>query len=148
MGLFQDSLKKWFYTNNSSAASSDARVPLLNANGTPKGSDTMANLASVLGGVYLSFSSGMSTATTTANTPYNLLEIENNGTVLFLFSYAGRRGIYAANQDKITEIAPSRAVNINQEEGSHKLYVDASSRKVYFTSVNSQSISWKILQVL
>ena len=102
----------------------------------------------LLGGVYLSFSSGMSTATTTANTPYNLLEIENNGTVLFLFSYAGRRGIYAANQDKITEIAPSRAVNINQEEGSHKLYVDASSRKVYFTSVNSQSISWKILQVL
>ena len=102
----------------------------------------------MLGGVYLSFSSGMSTATTTANTPYNLLEIENNGTVLFLFSYAGRRAIYAANQDKITEIAPSRAVNINQEEGSHKLYVDASSRKVYFTSVNSQSISWKILQVL
>lgn len=52
MGLFQDSLKKWFYTNNSSAASSDARVPLLNANGSPKGSDTMANLASVLGGLY------------------------------------------------------------------------------------------------
>ena len=50
MGLFQDSLKKWFYTNNSSAASSDARVPLLNADGSPKGSDTMANLASVLGG--------------------------------------------------------------------------------------------------
>lgn len=49
MGLFQDSLKKWFYTNNTNAASSDARVPLLNANGTPKGSDTMANLASVLG---------------------------------------------------------------------------------------------------
>jgi hypothetical protein len=49
MGLFRDSLKKWFYTNNSSAASSDARVPLLNADGTPKGSDTMVNLASVLG---------------------------------------------------------------------------------------------------
>ena len=47
---FFDSLKKWFYTRNSSAASSDARVPLLDASGNPKGSDTMANLASVLGG--------------------------------------------------------------------------------------------------
>lgn len=52
MGLFQDSLKKWFYTNNTSAASSDARVPLLNANGTPKGSDTMSNLALFLGGLF------------------------------------------------------------------------------------------------
>ena len=48
---FFDSLKKWFYTRNSSAASSDARVPLLDASGNPKGSDTMANIASVLGGV-------------------------------------------------------------------------------------------------
>ena len=46
---FFESLKKWFYTKNSSAASSDARVPLLDASGNPKGSDTMANLASVLG---------------------------------------------------------------------------------------------------
>lgn len=50
MGTFQASLKKWFYTNNSSAAAIDARVPLLNANGSPKGSDTMANVASVLNG--------------------------------------------------------------------------------------------------
>lgn len=49
MAFFSDLLKKWFYTNSSSAASSDARVPLLNANGTPKGSDTMANIASILG---------------------------------------------------------------------------------------------------
>lgn len=49
MALFKDLLKKWFYTNSSSAASSDARVPLLDASGNPKGSDTMANLASVLG---------------------------------------------------------------------------------------------------
>lgn len=49
MAFFSDLLKKWFYTNNSSAASSDARIPLLTATGEPKGSDTMANLASVLG---------------------------------------------------------------------------------------------------
>ena len=49
MANFNDLLKKWFYNNNSQAASSDARVALLNSDGTPKGSDTMANLASVLG---------------------------------------------------------------------------------------------------
>ena len=51
MASFSDLLKKWFYTNSSSAASSDARIPLLTATGEPKGSDTMANIASVLGGV-------------------------------------------------------------------------------------------------
>lgn len=50
MALFKDLLKKWFYQNSSSAASSDARVPLLTATGDPKGSDTMANISSVLGG--------------------------------------------------------------------------------------------------
>lgn len=48
MGFFQDSLKKWFYTNNSSAASSDVRIPLLNANGTPKGSDTILNVSKII----------------------------------------------------------------------------------------------------
>lgn len=48
MGFFQDSLKKWFYTNSSSAASSDARIPLLNANGTPKGSDTIPNISKII----------------------------------------------------------------------------------------------------
>jgi len=48
MGTFKDSLKKWFYTNNSQAASSDARIPLLTATGDPKGSDTIANLRTVL----------------------------------------------------------------------------------------------------
>lgn len=48
MGTFQDSLKKWFYTNSSSAASSDARIPLLNANGTPKGSDTIPNISKII----------------------------------------------------------------------------------------------------
>lgn len=57
MGFFKDSLKKWFYTNSSSAASSDARIPLLTATGDPKGSDTMANLASVLGVQYKTLSS-------------------------------------------------------------------------------------------
>lgn len=45
---FEVSLKKWFYSNNSSAASSDARVPLLNTNGTPKGSDTMSNVSKII----------------------------------------------------------------------------------------------------
>lgn len=44
-----DSLKKYFYKNGSSEASSDARIPLLTSTGEPKGSDTMANIASVLG---------------------------------------------------------------------------------------------------
>ena len=48
MGFFQDSLKKLFYTNNSSAASSDVRIPLLNANGTPKGSDTILNVSKII----------------------------------------------------------------------------------------------------
>lgn len=61
MGMFQDSLKKWFYTNNSQAASSDARIPLLTASGAPKGSDTMANLASVISNV--SFTGGVGVAT-------------------------------------------------------------------------------------
>lgn len=60
MGMFQDSLKKWFYTNNSQAASSDARIPLLTASGAPKGSDTMANLASVISNV--SFTGGVGVA--------------------------------------------------------------------------------------
>lgn len=46
MGLFQDSLKKWFYTNSSSAIQNNAaRVPLLDANGNPIGSDTIPNVA-------------------------------------------------------------------------------------------------------
>ena len=48
MGTFKDALKKWFYTENSSAASSDARVALMDANGDPKGSDTMLNVAKSL----------------------------------------------------------------------------------------------------
>ena len=45
---FFDSLKKWFYTKNSSAASSDARVPLLTSTGEPKGSDTMYNVSKII----------------------------------------------------------------------------------------------------
>lgn len=54
MALFKDLLKKWFYTNSSQAASETARVPLLDASGNPIGSDTMTNIASVLGGIMLS----------------------------------------------------------------------------------------------
>ena len=43
-----DSLKRWFFDNNSSAASNDARIPLLNADGTPKGSDTIPNVSKII----------------------------------------------------------------------------------------------------
>lgn len=45
MGTFSDSLKRWFYQNNSSAATSTARIPLLDASGNPIGSDTLENIA-------------------------------------------------------------------------------------------------------
>lgn len=47
MGFFKDSLKKWFYTNNSQAASSTARIPLLDASGNPIGSDTIGKVAAI-----------------------------------------------------------------------------------------------------
>ena len=40
----KDSLKKWFFTNNSQAATTSARIPLLDASGNPIGSDTPNNL--------------------------------------------------------------------------------------------------------
>ena len=45
MGRFQDSLKKWFYTNSSSAIGNAGRIPLLNSSGEPIGSDTIENTA-------------------------------------------------------------------------------------------------------
>ena len=44
MGSFKDSLKKWFYTQGTTAASASARLPLLDASGNPIGSDTPDNL--------------------------------------------------------------------------------------------------------
>ena len=44
MGTFKDSLKKWFYTQGTQAASNSARIPLLDASGNPIGSDTLNNL--------------------------------------------------------------------------------------------------------
>lgn len=44
MGTFKDSLKKWFYTQGTQAASNSARIPLLDASGNPIGSDTPDNL--------------------------------------------------------------------------------------------------------
>ena len=44
MGTFKDSLKKWFYTQGTQAASDSARIPLLDAGGNPIGSDTPNNL--------------------------------------------------------------------------------------------------------
>ena len=44
MGTFKDSLKKWFYTQGTQAATASARIPLLDASGNPIGSDTPNNL--------------------------------------------------------------------------------------------------------
>lgn len=48
MGTFKDSLKKWFYTQGTQAASASARIPLLDASGNPVGSNTMANIGKIL----------------------------------------------------------------------------------------------------
>lgn len=44
MGTFKDSLKKWFYTQGTTAAAATSRIPLLDASGNPIGSDTLDNL--------------------------------------------------------------------------------------------------------
>lgn len=50
MSYILDSIKALFTKNTTNAASqSGARVPIMSADGTPIGVDTMANLASVLG---------------------------------------------------------------------------------------------------
>lgn len=50
MGYILDSIKALFTKNTTNAASvSGARVPIMSADGTPIGNDSMANLASVLG---------------------------------------------------------------------------------------------------
>lgn len=48
MALFKDSLKKWFYTQGTSAGTTGSRVPLLDASGNPIGSNTMANFGKLL----------------------------------------------------------------------------------------------------
>lgn len=45
MANFSDLLKKWFYTNSSSAIGNAGRIPLLNSSGEPIGSDTIENTA-------------------------------------------------------------------------------------------------------
>ena len=44
MGTFKDSLKKWFYTQCTTAANSKSRIPLLDESGNPIGSDTPDNI--------------------------------------------------------------------------------------------------------
>ena len=52
MGLFTEAVKRMFSRNTTNAASqSGARVPIVNVNGDPIGNDSLANFASVLGGV-------------------------------------------------------------------------------------------------
>lgn len=52
MGTFKDSLKKWFYTQNTSPTVSDvSRIPLLNTSGDPVGSSTLKQILSIGYGV-------------------------------------------------------------------------------------------------
>lgn len=54
MGYILDSIKALFTKNTTNAASvSGARVPIVSADGTPIGNDSLANLASVLGAISL-----------------------------------------------------------------------------------------------
>lgn len=46
MGTLTNALKSLFYSNNSNAASATSRIPLLDTNGNPVGSDTLANINS------------------------------------------------------------------------------------------------------
>ena len=48
MKTFEDSLKRWFYENNSNALENGARVCLLDASGNPIGSDTIERVASFM----------------------------------------------------------------------------------------------------
>lgn len=41
MGFFKDSLKRWFFQNNSQSAGNDVLVPVLDANGNAVGSDNI-----------------------------------------------------------------------------------------------------------
>ena len=49
MGTFKDSLKKWFYTQGSASGTTGSRVPLLDASGNPVGSNTVENIAKIMG---------------------------------------------------------------------------------------------------
>lgn len=74
---FDKSLKKWFYTNNSSAVGSGARVPLLNANGEPIGSDTYANVAKGIIGDGANIGNGYGVCSTAANETAKTVTITN-----------------------------------------------------------------------
>ncbi len=117
MGFFKDSLKKWFYTNNSSAASSDARIPLLTSAGEPKGSDTMANLASVLGATNKNISIGTFASgetKTITNTIYKLLliSVNTNGIWIIVLCQQSEYSIVAkgARWDSFFNVAYSDSV--------------------------------------
>lgn len=47
MGAFEDSLKKWFYTQGTQAGTTGSRIPLLDASGNPIGSDTIGKVVAI-----------------------------------------------------------------------------------------------------
>ena len=48
MGTFKDSLKKWFYTQGTTAGTTGSRIPLLDASGNPIGSNTLQNVGKLM----------------------------------------------------------------------------------------------------
>lgn len=48
---FVNALKKWFYTNGTAVGTTTSRIPLLDTNGNPIGSNTVPNIAALFGGL-------------------------------------------------------------------------------------------------
>lgn len=101
MAFFSDLLKKWFYTNSSAAASSDARIPLLTATGEPKGSDTMENIASVMGGVMFGCFAYFSNVSNSSFKNTGISLNANNGGRTILAICSGHSGTGSATHSSI-----------------------------------------------
>ena len=109
------------------------------------GTSSLAGLASALGGAYYSFT-GASSETVQSNTSYNIFDVAADTTVIFVFQYAGRKGVYAVNNTKITEIAPCVYLAVNDPNQTHAIWID--NGKAYFRSNSTQLIYWRVVQVL
>ena len=129
MGTFKDSLKKWFFTNNSSAASSTARVALLDASGNPIGSDTMANLASVLGVARGRFTPSGQGDSYTISTYAGLLYVFDGSN--------GNAYLYLIHNGSVDEIFKG-ALNVNLSVER----VDATHTRIVRTTASTTYISW------
>ena len=96
MGYILDSIKALFTKNTTNAASvSGARVPIMSADGTPIGNDSLANLASVLGVVAevkanISGGTGVLFTFSALNPKHGMrLYRENSGIIYYQITYNG-----------------------------------------------------------